>query len=240
MQIKKNLREKKEVVKNLVERFNNSAAGVFVTYSGLTVEKDTELRTKLREAGVEYTVIKNTLARFAANEVGYSEFSELFNGTTALATHESDVVAPAKVLAKFIEDNKENAGIAIKGGFMDGKISSLEEINAISKIPSKDTLYAMVACSLNATIAGFARAINAVKEQKEAPKPKAAAAKKEQPAEETPLSRTDVRAKLADLARNGFGDDVKAILKKFGADRFSEIKDEDLNALMKEAEAVGS
>ena len=79
-----------------------------------------------------------------------------------------------------------------------------------------------------------------VKEQKEAPKPKAAASKKEQPAEETPLSRTDVRAKLADLARNGFGDDVKAILKKFGADRFSEIKDEDLNALMKEAEAVGS
>lgn len=79
-----------------------------------------------------------------------------------------------------------------------------------------------------------------VKEHKEAPKPKAAAAKKEQPAEETPLSRTDVRAKLADLARNGFGDDVKAILKKFGADRFSEIKDEDLNALMKEAEAVGS
>lgn len=79
-----------------------------------------------------------------------------------------------------------------------------------------------------------------VKEQKEAPKPKAAASKKEQPAEETLLSRTDVRAKLADLARNGFGDDVKAILKKFGADRFSEIKDEDLNALMKEAEAVGS
>ncbi|MBO5454582.1 MAG: 50S ribosomal protein L10 [Clostridia bacterium] len=162
------LEQKKEIVNALVERLNSSAAGVFVTYSGLTVEKDTELRAKLREAGVEYTVVKNTLTRFAVNEVGYSEFSDILNGTTALATHPTDVVAPAKVLAKFIEDNKEEAGIEIKGGFMDGKISTLEEINAISKIPSKDTLYAMVACSLNATIAGFARAINAVKEQKEA------------------------------------------------------------------------
>ena len=162
------LEQKKEIVNSLVERFKDSAAGVFVTYSGLTVEKDTELRTKLREAGVEYTVIKNTLARFAVNEVGYPEFSDILNGTTALATHPTDVVAPAKVLAEFIESKKDEAGISIKGGFMDGKVSTLEEINAISKIPSKDTLYAMVACSLNATIAGFARAINAVKEQKEA------------------------------------------------------------------------
>ena len=162
------LEQKKEIVNSLVERFKDSAAGVFVTYSGLTVEKDTELRTKLREAGVEYTVIKNTLARFAVNEVGNPEFSDILNGTTALATHPTDVVAPAKVLAEFIESKKDEAGISIKGGFMDGKVSTLEEINAISKIPSKDTLYAMVACSLNATIAGFARAINAVKEQKEA------------------------------------------------------------------------
>lgn len=162
------LEQKKEIVNGLVERFKGSAAGVLVTYSGLTVEKDTELRNRFREAGVEYSVIKNTLARFAVNEVGYPEFSDLLNGTTALATHQTDVVAPAKVIAKFIEDNKEEAGIAIKGGFMDGKVSTLEEINAISKIPSKETLYAMVACSLNATIAGFARAINAVKEQKEA------------------------------------------------------------------------
>ena len=162
------LEQKKEIVNGLVERFKGTAAGVFVTYSGLSVEKDTELRVKLREAGVNYTVIKNTLARFAVNEVGYPEFSDLLNGTTALATHETDVVAPAKVLAKFIEDNKEAAGIQIKGGYIDGKVATLAEIDAISKVPSKDTLYAMVACSLNATIAGFARAINAVKEQKEA------------------------------------------------------------------------
>ena len=168
MPSEKVLEQKKAVVENLKERFQNSATGVFVTYSGLTVEKDTELRNKLREAGVEYTVIKNTLARFAANEVGLGELSEIFNGTTAIATHKEDVVAPAKVLSEFIDANKEAAGIEIKAGFVDGKVVPLEEIKAMAKVPSKETLYAMLAGGLNATIAGLARAINAVKEKQEA------------------------------------------------------------------------
>ena len=159
------LEQKKQIVENLVERFKNSATGVFVTYSGLTVEKDTELRTKLREAGVEYTVIKNTLTRFAIKEVGFDEISDTLNGTTALATHADDVVAPAKVLAKFIEDNGDAAGIQIKAGFVDGRVATLEEINAMAKVPSKDTLYAMLAGGLNACISGLARALNAVAEK---------------------------------------------------------------------------
>lgn len=161
------LEQKKEIVTGLTDRMKNAASGIFVTYSGLSVAKDTELRSKLREAGVNYTVVKNTLARFAANELGYTEFDEILNGTTALATHESDVVAPAKILSDFISDNKEEAGIAIKAGFMEGKVVSLAEIDAIAKVPSKDTLYAMLAGALNSTIAGLARAVNAVKEQKE-------------------------------------------------------------------------
>lgn len=161
------LEQKKEIVTGLTDRMKNAASGIFVTYSGLSVAKDTELRSKLREAGVNYTVVKNTLARFAANELGYTEFDEILNGTTALATHESDVVAPAKILSDFISDNKEDAGIAIKAGFMEGKVVSLAEIDAIAKVPSKDTLYAMLAGALNSTIAGLARAVNAVKEQKE-------------------------------------------------------------------------
>ena len=159
------LEQKKQIVENLVERFKNSATGVFVTYSGLSVEKDTELRTKLREAGVEYTVVKNTLTRFAIKEVGFDEISDTLNGTTALATHADDVVAPAKVLSKFIEDNGDEAGIAIKAGFVDGRVATLEEINAMAKVPSKDTLYAMLAGGLNACIAGLARALNAVAEK---------------------------------------------------------------------------
>lgn len=161
------LQQKQEIVTALVERMKNSAAGVFVTYSGLTVEKDTELRKKFREAGVEYTVVKNTLTRFAAEQLGYQELDPILNGTTALATHPDDVVAPAKVIADFISDNKDAAGIEIKAGFMDGKVTAVDEIIAISKVPSKDTLYAMLAGGLNATIAGLARALNAVAEKGE-------------------------------------------------------------------------
>jgi large subunit ribosomal protein L10 len=71
------LEQKKEIVSGLTERMKNAASGIFVTYSGLSVAKDTELRSKLREAGVNYTVVKNTLARFAANELGYTEFDEI-------------------------------------------------------------------------------------------------------------------------------------------------------------------
>ena len=157
--------QKEQVVETLVERLKGSATGVFVTYSGLTVEKDTELRTKLREAGVEYTVVKNTLTERAVEAVGFDEIKEVLNGTTALATHVDDVVAPAKVLAKFIEDNGDEAGIKIKAGFVDGRVATLEEINAMAKVPSKDTLYAMLAGGLNACISGLARALNAVAEK---------------------------------------------------------------------------
>ncbi len=161
------LNQKKEIVNNLVDRIKNSATGVFVTYSGLSVEKDTQLRRKLREAGVEYTVVKNTLTRFAVNEVGYPELSDILNGTTALATHPDDVVCPAKILTEFIEENKDAAGIQIKAGFVDGKVVPVEEIAALAKTPSKDVLYTMLACGLNSMIAGLARSLNAVKEQKE-------------------------------------------------------------------------
>ncbi len=162
------LKQKQEIVDALVERLQNAAAGVFVTYSGLTVEKDTELRRKFREAEVDYSVIKNTLTRFAIDKVGFQELDPILNGTTALATHTSDVVAPAKVLAGFIDEYKDDAGITIKAGFMEGKIISVDEINAISKIPSKDTLYAMLAGALNANIGNLARALNAVAEKESA------------------------------------------------------------------------
>ena len=165
MPSEKVLQEKQEIVAALAEKIKNSSAGVFVTYSGLTVEKDTELRNSLRAAGVEYSVVKNTLTRRAVAELGYTEFDAILNGTTALATHSDDVVAPAKVLCDFIAKYKEEAGLAVKAGFMDGKACTVDEINALAKIPAKDTLYAMLAGGLNATIAGLARAIQAVADQ---------------------------------------------------------------------------
>lgn len=164
MASEKILQQKQQLVAELAEKFKTAASGVLVDYCGLTVAEDTELRNKLREAGVEYSVVKNTLTKRAANEAGFSDFDEILNGPTALALSFDDVVAPAKVLADFAKDHEV---MSIKAGFMDGKAMSLEEVNALAKIPSKDTLYAMLAGGLNATIAGLARAINAIAEKQE-------------------------------------------------------------------------
>ncbi len=164
MPSEKILQQKQQMVADLSEKLKTAAAGVFVDYCGLTVEEDTQLRNKLREANIEYSVVKNTLTKRAANEAGYTEFDEILNGPTALALSFDDVVAPARVLAEFA---KGKDVFEIKAGFMEGKAMSLEEVTALSQIPSKDTLYAMLAGGLNATIAGLARAIDAVREQKE-------------------------------------------------------------------------
>ena len=161
MASEKILQQKQQAVADLTEKFKTAAAGVFVNYWGLTVAEDTELRNKLREAGVDYAVIKNSIIKRAANNAGY-DFDEILAGPTALAFSFDDVVAPAKVLADFAKNHEV---VALKAGFMDGKAMTLEEVDALSKIPSKDTLYAMLAGGLNACIAGLARALNAVAEQ---------------------------------------------------------------------------
>ena len=164
MPSEKILEQKKLVVDSLADKMQKAVAGVMVDYRVLTVEEDTKLRNELRAAGIEYAVVKNTLTRFAANRIGYTEFDEVLNGPTALALSYDDVVAPARVLADFAE---KNSNLEIKAGFIEGKAMSVDEVVALSKIPSKDTLYAMLAGGLNSVIAGLARAIDAVREQKE-------------------------------------------------------------------------
>ena len=109
------LEEKKAVVASLVEKIKNSPAGVLVDYKGINVEDDTKLRKQLREAGVEYAVIKNTLIRFAAKELGF-DWDENLHGTTALAISTTDdVVAPAKILADFA---KTHENFNLKAGYL--------------------------------------------------------------------------------------------------------------------------
>ena len=107
------LEQKKQIVVDLADKMQKAVAGVMVDYRGLTVEEDTKLRNELRKAGVEYSVVKNTLTRFAANQIGYTEFDEVLNGPTALAMSYTDVVAPAKVLVEFA---KKNNNLEIKAG----------------------------------------------------------------------------------------------------------------------------
>ena len=174
------LSEKQAVVAALTEQLQGAASGVLVDYKGITVAEDTALRVELRQNDVKYGVVKNTLARFALNNVGLSELDEVLNGTTSLATCESDPIAPMRVVNKYAK--QLNGKFNIKGGFMDGKVLSLDEIMALAELPSKETLQAQALGMMLAPITSLAIVIKAIAEQKGAP------AEEATPAEEAPAA----------------------------------------------------
>lgn len=168
------LESKKAIVDALAEKLQGSTAAVFVDYKGITVAQDTELRNKFREAGVEYTVIKNTLTRFAANKAGYNQFDELLNGTTSLATTTGDPIAPARIVCEFAKKNKNV--LKIKGGFVEGSVLSVEQLQGFGELPGKDALIAQVLGTFLAPISSLAFVIDQIRQQKEGPAPAAAEA----------------------------------------------------------------
>ena len=148
------LESKKAVVEALTEKLKNSTAAVFVDYKGINVAQDTELRNQFRAANVEYSVVKNTLTRFAANNAGYTEFDELLNGTTSLACTTGDPIAPARIVCEFAKKNKDL--LKIKGGIIEGSVLSAEELNAFGELPSKDALLSQVLGTFLAPITSLA------------------------------------------------------------------------------------
>ena len=159
------LEQKKQVVAELAERLKNSAAGVLVDYKGINVEQDTKLRRNFREAGVKYEVVKNTLLKLAVREAGLDELEAVLDGTTAIATSADDAVAPAKIFKDFVKENS-TLEISFKSGFADGKVLSIDEINALADLPSREALLTMLASALLGTVRGLAVALNAVAEKK--------------------------------------------------------------------------
>lgn len=157
MPSEKILEQKQAIVAELVDRLNGSVAGVLVNYKGITVADDTKLRKELREAGVNYTVVKNTLLSRATQEVGLDSLNSVLEGTTALATSEDDYVAAARILCKYAETNKK---FEIKAGFAEGKPLSVSEVNDLAKLPSKEVLVAKALGGLNAPITGFVTVLN--------------------------------------------------------------------------------
>ena len=166
------LEAKKATVAALTEQIKGASAGVFVDYKGISVAQDTELRNKFREAGVEYTVVKNTLTRLAARECGY-DFDEVLNGTTSFAVSTGDPIAPARIVSQFAKQNKV---LAIKGGFVEGKAVSVEELNAFGELSSKNDLVAQVLGTLLAPISSLAFVLDQIRLQKEGPVEEAAPA----------------------------------------------------------------
>lgn len=183
MPSEKVLENKKAMVKQLTERLQNAQAGVLADYRGLTVEQDTELRRKLREANVEYTVLKNSIIRFAAKEVGLEDLDSVLEGPTAIATSNDDVISPAKVLCDFA---KGNDLLEIKAGFVEGKVISIDEVKQYASIPSKEVLISKMMGSLQSPISKLARTLQAIVTEEAVPGGKAE--ETAAPAEEAPAA----------------------------------------------------
>lgn len=152
-------------VDELVEQFQRAQSAIIVDYLGLTVEQVTNLRAELRENGVEMKVIKNTHLRRAADKIGYEGLNEVFTGPTAVAFSYDDVVAPARVIAKYA---KTIEALEIKGGLIEGKVASLDQINELATLPNKEGLISMLLSVLQAPVRNLAYAVKAVSESKDA------------------------------------------------------------------------
>ena len=153
------LEEKKAIVASLVERLNNSVTGVLVSYKGISVADDTALRKELREAGVQYTVVKNTLLSRACEEANLTGLQTTLEGTTALATSEDDYAAAARILNNYAKKSKT---FELKGGYLDGEVVDMATIERIAKLPTREILLANVLGAFQAPIASFARAVQAI------------------------------------------------------------------------------
>ena len=170
------LDKKKEIVKNLHEKFSRSKVIIVTDYKGLDVTTINDLRRKLGEEKIEYKVVKNSLLIRASDETDVALIKDYFKGPSAVALSYDDPVAPAKILTKFSEEYKQ---LEIKTGVMDGKVLDVGAIKKISTLPGREELLGQFLSVANGVATGFVRVLNAVpvqflnvlqaiKEQKEA------------------------------------------------------------------------
>ena len=150
---------KQQIVADLAEKLQSASSCVIVTYAGITVEDDTKMRAELREAGVDYSVIKNTMTKMAAEKAGYAQLGDVLEGMTAVAISQKDPVAPAKVLKKYAEKVET---FDIKAGFVDGEILDKAGIIALADIPSKETLSAKIMGSVRSPLFNLAYVLQAI------------------------------------------------------------------------------
>ena len=172
---------KKPVVDEIKQYVTDASAAVLVDYRGLTVAQDTVLRKELREAGVEYTVVKNTLLRLAIASTELGGLETVLDGTTAIATSADDYVAAARILCKFADTHKD---FVIKNGFLDDEVIDVAKVTGLAKLPSREVLLAQVLGAFQAPISAFARAIQAIVDKDGEAAPAQEAAAEAAPAEE--------------------------------------------------------
>ena len=168
--------KKKEIVKDLHEKFARSKVVIITDYKGLDVSTINDLRRRLRAHEIEYKVVKNSLLVRAAEETDVALIKDRFKGPSAVALSYDDPIAPAKVLTKFLDEYSQ---LEIKSGVMDGKVLDLDAIKKMSTLPSREELLGQFLSAANGVATGFVRVLNAIpvqvlnvlqaiKEQKEA------------------------------------------------------------------------
>ena len=152
------LEEKKQVVESLAAKMQTAASGVLVKYEGITVADDTALRAALRKAGVEYSVVKNTLTGRACDIAGYGDMKQYLSGMTAIAISQDDPIAPAKIMKEYADKIEK---FEIRAGFVDGGVLDQAGVEALAATPSKEVLIAKMMGSLMSSLYGLAYVLQA-------------------------------------------------------------------------------
>lgn len=153
---------KKPIIEEISENLKDAKSAVVVDYRGLTVEQDTQLRKKLREAGVVYKVYKNTMINFAIKGTDFEALAPQLEGPTAIAISKEDATAPARVLYEF---SKGAEALQLKGGIVEGTYYDAEGIKVIASIPSREELLSKFLGSIQSPVANFARVIKQIAEK---------------------------------------------------------------------------
>ena len=155
--------KKEELVEEVYSNITNSSASIVVEYRGLSVAKLSELRNQLRKEEATLTVLKNTLISKAATKAGYEDLNKELTGPNALVIAKKDAPTTAKILTKFAKKNEE---LVVKGGIVEGKVVSADEVKVVASLPNKEGLISMFLGCLQASVRNFACAIKAVADSK--------------------------------------------------------------------------
>ena len=158
------LKQKEEEVKKLAEKMKDASVVLLVNYRGINVADDTALRKSVRATGAEYTVIKNNITRRALAENGITELDEALVGPTAVIIAQEEYLPALKAIYKFA---KVNDFYTIKGGVLEGKVSSVDELTTLAQLPSREELIAKLAGCLLANVSKLAATLDAVRVKKE-------------------------------------------------------------------------
>jgi large subunit ribosomal protein L10 len=150
---------KEKTVEEFTSLLQDARGVILAEYAGLDVAAVSNLRRKCREAGVQYRVIKNTLAKRATSKTGMAVLDPLLEGPNAWAIHKTDQVAAAKVLSEFAKDNQK---LKIRGGLVDGRLISQQDVDALAKLPSREVLLAQTLAAMQSPMSGFAGVLNAL------------------------------------------------------------------------------